>query len=161
MSKIEKTPVAASVPFEGAGFDADNVQDGIIEAKSDAINLQRFPVSAVHNARLSDGQLVGVSNLVNVPLVIPVKSILAEVAFYQDGGSTRDGQYRFYRNSQTAPNLFFTWTLNNTTSATAQGFGVDFTSPTFFSGDLLLIYYDDTGTNHSDVVIQNFMQAQE
>lgn len=162
MSKIEKTPVAASVPFDGgSGFTADNVQDGIIEAKADAINLPRFPIGCTHNATLSDGQLVGVSNLVNVPLVVPVKSQLAEITFYQDGGSTRDGQYRFYRNAETAPNLFFTWTLNNTTTATAEGFGVDYTSPIFLAGDLLLIYYDDTGLNHQDVSILNFFQAVE
>lgn len=164
MSKISKTPVAPAIPFEGSGFDADNVQDGIIEAKNDAIALPRFPVSAIHNATLSDGQLVGVSNLVNVPLVIPVKSKVAEITFYQDGGATRDGQYRFYRNAETAPNLFFTWTLNDTTKATANSTevgGTDFTSPTFNAGDDIRIYYDDTGLNHSDVVILVFLQAVE
>jgi len=164
MSKISKTPVAAGIPFEGSTFDSDNVQDGIIEAKNDAINLPRFPVTATHNATLSDGQLVGVSNLVNVPLVIPVKSKVAEITFYQDGGATRDGQYRFYRNAETAPNLFFTWTLNNTTEAVASSTAVggsDFTSPTFNAGDDLRIYYDDTGSNHRDVAILIFLQAVE
>ena len=163
MGSLRHTQVASSTPFDNDGttFDAENLQDAVVEAKDIAVNLPRFPVGAVHNATLSDGQLVGVSNLVNVPLVIPIKCVLAEITFYQDGGANKDGQYRFYRNEETAPNLFFTWTLNNTTSATAEGFGVDFTSPTFSAGDFLLIYYDDTGQNHSDVSIQNYLQATE
>ena len=158
--------VAASTPFdnEGTTFSSENVQDAIEEAKSDAINLPRFAIGAVHNATLSNGQLVGVTNLVNVPLVVPIRSILAEVTFYQDGGAERDGEYLFYRNTQTAPNLFFTWTLNNTTTAVADSTNVggsDFTSPLFEQGDLLLIYYNDTGTNHSDVSLFNYFQAQE
>ena len=158
------TQTAASTPFIGAGFEADNVQDGIIEAKSDAIKLPRFAVDAVHNATLSDGQLVGVTNLVNVPLVIPVKSQIAEITFYQDGGANKDGQYRFYQNTETPSELFFTWTLNNTTTAVAESTqvgGSDFTSPTFDSGDLLRIYFDDTGANHQDVAIFVYLQAVE
>lgn len=164
MSKVFMTPVAEAIPFEAATFSSENVQDGIIEAKNDAIQLPRFAVAAVHNSTLSNGQLVGVTNWVNVPLIIPVKSQIAEITFYQDGGSSRDGRYRFYRNTETAPNLFFTWLLNNTTSSVAVSTNVggsDFTSPEFQIGDLLRIYYDDTGSNHQDVAIFVYLQAVE
>lgn len=162
--RIGLTQTADSVPFEGQGFDADNVADGIIEAKSDAINLPRFPLSFIHNAILSDGQLVGVSNLVNVPLVVPVKSQIVEITFYQDGGATKDGEYRFYKGDELPGNLFFTWTLTNTTSdvaiSTVVG-GTDFTSPIFLQGDLLRVYFDSIGQNHSDVTMFVYFQAVE
>lgn len=146
----------------GTGFSATTVQSAIVESKDLAIELPRFPLSAIHNGTLSDGQLVGVNNLVNNPLVIPVKSQVAEITYYQNGGSSRDGQLRFYRNSETAPNLFFTWTFNNTETAVAESTnagGSDFTSPTFNQGDELLIYFDDNGSNPVDVSILVYMQA--
>ena len=158
----EYVPEAVDVTFDptGTNFSATETQAAIVESKDIAVSLPRFPVGAVHNATLSNGQLVGVSNLVNTPLVVPVTSILAEITFYQDGGASKDGQYRFYKNTQTPGDLFFTWTLNNTTTAVAEH-GVDYTSPSFAQGDLLLIYYDDTGSNHQDVSIQNYFQATE
>lgn len=154
--------LAEDVPFDNTdpSFSSDNVQAAIIEAKSTAISLPRLSVSATHNAAMLNGQLVGVSSLVNNPLVVPVSSTLAEITFYQGGGATKDGQYRFYKNTETAPNLFFTWTLDNTTSAVAED-GTDYTSPTFGQGDLLLIYYDGTINNHRDVSLVNYLQAIE
>lgn len=156
-----KTPVAQSIPFEASGYTSDNVLDAIQESKADAIALPRFALSSVHNATLSNGQLVGVNNLVNNPIVVPIKSLLQEITFYQNGGASADGEYLFYRNTQTAPNLFFTWSLPNTTTAVANGGGVDFTSPTFNAGDLLLVYFNDIGSNHNDVTIHYFFQAIE
>lgn len=163
MGNYIATSVSSGIPFDNStnGYDSTDAQAAIEESKSVAISLPRFSLSSIHNGTVSNGQLIGVNNLVNVPIVVPVKSQLVEVTFYQNGGSTRDGEYLFYRNTQSAPNLFFTWTLNNTTSDVANGDGADFTSPTFNQGDTLLVYYNDTGTNHQDVSIFYFFQAVE
>lgn len=166
MSTLYPTNVASSTPFDNAGveFISDNAQDAIVEAKEAgdlALALPRFPLSSIHNGSLSNGQLIGISNLVNTPIVVPIKSVIKEVTMYQDGGANRDGQFRFYRNTETAPNLFFTWTLNNTTSAVANGDGVDFTSPTFVQGDLLRVYFDDIGQNMQDLTMTYLFQAIE
>jgi len=156
------TQVAESIPFDNSvsGFSSDNVQDAVVEAKSDAVSLPRFSLNSAHNAGLSNGQLVGVTNLLNVPLVVPVKSKLAEITYYQGGGNNRDAEFLFYQNAQTAPNLFFTWNLPNTTTAVAEEI-TDFTSPTFNQGDLLLVYFNDIGSNPNDVSLVYFFQAIE
>ncbi len=161
MGSTRHTQVSGSTPFdnEGTAFASDNARDAIIEATNLATGKARFVTSSVHNGTLSNNQLVGVSNLVNNPIVVPVTSLLSEVTFYQDGGGNRDGEYEFYRNTQSAPNLFFTWTLQNTTTAVAEGGGVDFTSPNFTKGDLLLVYFNDTGANHRDVALFYYFQA--
>ena len=144
-------------------LDEDDGQ-AVLEALLARINLvgalPRYALSSIHNATLSDAQLVGVSNLVNVPVVVPVKSTLKEVTLFQDGGTDKDGEYLFYKNNQAAPDLFFTWTLADTEKAVADD-GIDYTSPTFNGGDTLLVYFNDIGSNHQDVSLHYLFQAVE
>lgn len=139
-------------------FSSDNVQGAIEEGTNLAIDLPRFPISAVHNGTMNDGQLVGVTNLVNNPLIVPTKSKLANITFYQGGGATKNGSYRFYINSETPSNLFFTWGLAATELAIASS-PADFTSPIFLAGEQLNIYFNSTGSSHSSVSLMCFFQA--
>jgi len=114
------------------------------------------PTVLNHNGTMSDGQLVGYSNLANNPLVIGFRSKLARVTMVNSKDNT-DFDLRFYRNSETPANLFDTWEIRNPTDGIAT---TDITgSPIFEVGDTLPIYYDDQGINASDMNLGLFMEA--
>ena len=114
------------------------------------------PTVLTHNGTLSDGQLVGYNNLVNNAFVVGFRSKLSRVTL----NNTRDDAdfgLRFYRNAETPANLFFDWNVSNPTNGIAVAEIT--TSPIFEVGDTLPIYYDDQGTNVSDMNLGLFMEA--
>ena len=160
---VEHKLLAEEVPFDNSsnGYDSTDVQAAIEESKNDAVNLQRFTLSLIHNGTLSDGQAVRWSGLNNnAEVVIPAKSVIREITF--SNTNLADADFRFYKNTVTAPNLFFTWTaIRSDKTKIAKGQGVDFTSPTFNSGDIIEIRFDKQGTNTTDLVMALFWQTVE
>lgn len=112
------------------------------------------PLIINHNGNLSNGQLLGYTNLVNNPIVVGFRSKLARVTYYNTK-SNADADFRFYKQTETPANLFHTESLVNvkTTVFTVPS------SPIFEIGDLCRIYFDDTGSNPSDVSMGLFFEA--
>lgn len=157
----ERRLSAEDCDFVDAGFSAENAKDAIIEAKSQgttALEQPRFSFVLVHNGSLSNGQAIRWGNLTNSsPLVIPKKCVLKEVTFACDN-TNADANFKFYKGTVSAPNLFFDWTFSNSKTKLAVD-PTDFTSPTFNPGDLIEITFTDTGDNPSDMVMVLFFQA--
>lgn len=112
------------------------------------------PQILVHNGTLSNGQLVGYSNLVNQPIVVGFRSRLQRITFI-NANAGADATFRFYKDTISAPNLFHTYSVVNAAPNTSNVTG----SPTFEIGDLLQITYQDDGTNTSDLVMGLFLEA--
>ena len=114
------------------------------------------PTVLLHNGAMSNGQLVGYSNLLNSPLVIGFRSKLSRVTMSNARSDASFG-LRFYRNSETPANLFYDWDILNPTNGIAT---VNITtSPIFEVGDTLPIYYDSQGTNAQNLVLGLFLEA--
>lgn len=114
------------------------------------------PTVLNHNGTLSGGQLIGYSNLVNNAFVVGFRSILSRVTF-NNANTSADFAMRFYKNSESPANLFYTWTVSNPSNGIAVA--TISNSPIFEVGDTLPIYYDDQGSNASDVNLGLFMEA--
>lgn len=162
----EYTLLAEDVPFDNSsnGFTANKTQEAIEEAKASgevAKDLPRFPFVLVHNGGLSDGQAIRWSNLANTAVLrVPTKAKVREITFGNNNNA--DADFRFYKNSVSAPNLFFTWTaIRSDSDALAVGDGADFTSPTFDQGDILEIRYDDQGASINDMIMVIWWQTVE
>lgn len=112
------------------------------------------PLVLVHNGNLSNGQLVGYSNLVNQPIVIGFRARLQRIT-YINSRSNSDATFQYYRGAVSAPNLFHTFTFTNQLSETSDVT----TSPIFEIGDLLRIIYTDTGQNPNDMIMGLFLEA--
>ena len=151
------------LPFSDPEFTSTNINDALIEAGvtavQEAIDVPRSPLLLTHNGTLSNGQLVGYSNLANISPIIPFRGEIKEFSFANDRNSV-EADFRFYRNTETAPNLFYTWEVR-TGAGVSTDFVTDdnFTSPTFERGDTLIIRFDDRGTNPSDATLGIFWKV--
>lgn len=144
-------PVAGSVPFDNEvnNFVADNTQDAIEELLDLAAPL-RVPIPLVYNGTLSNGNWIGYSNLLpgnNTPIVVPITGVLDGFT-WSNQQSSADFALTFRKNS-TGAAIFFTWSVDNTRSAS-----VFLPTPEPFSaGDTIFIQYVDQGTNASDATV--------
>jgi len=107
-----------------------------------------------HNGRLTDGQLVGMTNVVNNPLVVGFRSRIVKVTYYNRRAGS-DGDLRIYKGLENPSNLFHTISFVNKTTFVEN----ITTSPIFEIGDLCRIYYDDTGLNPRDMTLGLYFEA--
>ena len=113
-------------------------------------------VTIVHNGTLSGNQLVGSSNLVNIPIAVGFRSRLSRVSS-NNSRNGADFSLDFFRNKtdQGNNNGFYRYDVNNNNPK----FDVVSGGPTFEAGDLLYIYYRDTGLNARDLALNLYFEA--
>jgi hypothetical protein len=124
-------------------------------------DLARTNYPLIHNSTLSNGQAIRWSNVTNnSKVIVSQKSALAEVSF-SNVRANADADFRFYRNTVSPGNLFFTWTaIRNTKELIATS--LEFQSnPTFNAGDSIEIVFDDRGRNPLDMVMTLSFQSIE
>ena len=128
MSGPFTSPVAYSIPFNGAdplavsaGITADNVFDAILEAKTDALNNDRYPVQASYGGNATAGRYLEIypsiaSDSANGPLIIPE---LSRISSYTAGCVANSTFVLTIRNLTTATDLLnITFTASKEVNAT-------------------------------------------
>lgn len=112
------------------------------------------PILLNHNGNLSNGQLVGYTNLVNNPVVMGFRGRLVKIT-YINSRSSSDADFRFYKNTETPGNLFHTMSFTNQLTTVEEVSG----APILEVGDLCRIYFDDEGTNPNDMNMGLYFEA--
>jgi hypothetical protein len=151
-------PVAEAVPFDGTEatptpFVAENVKDGIIEARNSAPGKARVTIPCIHNGTLSNGFWIGYSELVSsdtTPIVIPWNSRLKEVSFSANRNSM-DGQMDFYVNGTSVGDIVYSESFVNVNRV--KVFLPDFA---LSANDLLRMRWVDNGQNPRDMALMLF-----
>ena len=123
-----KTQDAYGTPFNGAdpqaisaGITADNVFNAILEAKTDALNNDRYPVQASYNGNATTGRYLEIypslaSDNANAPLIIPETS---RIASYTAGCVANSTGVLTIRNLTTSTDLLsITFTATKEVNAT-------------------------------------------
>jgi len=149
-SPIFFSPVCEQIPFSDPGFTADNVCDGIIEAKLYAEGFPRAGIVLVNNGTQGNNDWIAYSNLTpDVKIVLPVNTKLHEITF---GNSKTNVEFdlEFYKNGTAAGDIFYTYSVSS--GADNYGYVAGLTY-TFNAGDWIRIKYKDQGTNTSDLVV--------
>jgi hypothetical protein len=150
-------PVAQATPFDGSDaippFTAENVKDGIIEARETAQGKARVTIPCLHNGTVGDGFWIGYSNLIPsdlTPIVMPWNAELKEVSFANNRTSV-DGNMNFFINGQAVGDIVYTENFSNVDR-------VKVFTPEFnvIAGDLLRMQWDDTGQNPRDMALMLF-----
>lgn len=151
-------PVAAATPFDGTEtvdgalvtppFDAENVRDAIIEARSTAPGKSRVSINLQHNGTLSDNFWHGYQSTISsdtTPIVIPWNCILKEYTFSANRTSM-DGRLDFYLNGTGGGDVIYSIQFNNVNRTL-----IDFPELVFNAGDLLRLRWVAQGQNPRDV----------
>jgi hypothetical protein len=114
------------------------------------------PMVVTHNGTMSANQLVGYSNLTNIPIVVGFRSRLNRVSSASEA-ATHDYALDFFSGIGDGGNNngFHRHTITNASS----GISIVSGGPTFEAGDRLSIYYRDTGDNASDLCLGLFFEA--
>lgn len=145
------TPVAPAIPFEDAGFAADNVQAAIIEAKQNAEGFPRAGISLISNGTQGNGDWVTYSELTpDVVITFPVNTKINELT-WANSKTGVNFDLEFYKNGIAAGNLFYTFSVPDS-GAVNYGY-VASLNYTFSAGDYMRIKYIDQGNNTSDLVV--------
>lgn len=131
-------------------FTAQTTQEAIEEAKATAQGLPRWIIVCRHNGTLSNGDLIGLDNLLsNKKIVFPTKVGVKEVSW--NNKNTNVGMsLLFYKNSLS--NLVYTYTASSADNA--NGYGVhQLTTPIILDpGEFIYVKYVKTGgSNTSDL----------
>lgn len=155
MSKFPayKSPVADEVPFnnDGNGFNSEDTQSAIEEAKQNAEGFPRAGIPLINNGTQGGGDWISYSNLTpNVEIIFPVKTKLNELTW----GNSRDNvtfDLEIYKNGTTSGDLVRT--LSITSSVNIKSGFIDTIDETFEAGDWIRIKYISQGTNTSDLVV--------
>lgn len=150
-------PVAQATPFDGSDavppFTAENVKDGIIEARDTAEGKARVTIPCLHNGILGDGFWVGYSNLIpsdTTPIIIPWGAKLKEVSFSNIRTSV-DGTLDFFVNGMTAGDIVYSETFSNVVNVKTFYPDIDFNAD-----DLLRMQWVDDGENPKDMALMLF-----
>ncbi len=145
-------PVAQSTPFDGSDalppFVAENVKEGIIEARNSAPGKARAPINLQHNGTLGNGFWHGYDSLIPsdaTPIILPWNCTLTEYTFSNKRTSV-DGVMEFYKNGTSGGNIVYTINFSNVNKTLVAYPDLD-----FVAGDLLRLRWVDTGQNPSDV----------
>jgi hypothetical protein len=153
------TQVGASTPFDGTEetdgtpvspvFASDNVRDGIIEAREEALGLPRFTLNLSYNGVIANNTFIGYLNTIpgnTTPVTFPFDCVVEEFTF---SNSRTGADYTLeFRKNTTGGAAFFDISKVNT-----QFFSDITISETFSAGDSIYIKYKDDGRNAKDVVI--------
>jgi len=153
------TQVGASTPFDGTeetdgtpvspAFVSENVRDGIIEAREEALGLPRFTLALTYSGVISNNTYIGYLNTLpgdTTPVVFPFDCVVEEFTF-SNSRSGADYTLEFRKNT-TGGTAFFDISKVNTK------FFSDVTiSQAFSAGDQIYIKYKDDGRNAKDVVL--------
>lgn len=147
-------PVAQATPFDGSdatpAFTAENVKDGIIEARETAQGKARVSIPCIWNGTVSNGAWVGYSNLVPSdlsPIILPWNCTLREVSFSANRTSM-DGEMDFYKNGTATGDIVYTETFSNVNRTK-----VFLPDEDFSAGDLLRMRWVDQGQNPRDLAL--------
>ena len=146
---------ASEMTFSGVGWDADNVKDGILEAKSLAIDVPRFTVPLIMNSNMSNGDWITYSNLTpDSSVIIPFESYLKEVTW----SNSRSGvsfDFEYYHNGRDTTKIL-TQEVRNSSDASGVFANIN---QLLHQGDVLDIKYVDQGLNCSDLVMLLMFRA--
>lgn len=158
--QITRTQIAEVTPFNNStnGFVSTDVQAAIEEARTSAIQKVRYTIVTTFNGVVGNNQWLGFNELLpgnQVPIRIPINSILREIAFSFVGTSV-DGNFQIYKNGFLAANIAYTYSFSNVDGgAIASGINLSFNSSEFFAGRWV-----DTGDNPSDMSVVYFFEVQ-
>lgn len=131
-------------------FTAENTQAAIEEAKATAQGLPRWIIICRYNGTVSDGDLIGLDNLLaDKKIILPVKVSVKEVSW----NNTNTGvgmSLLFYKNNLS--NLVYTYTATAADNANGYGFH-QLTNPILLDpGEFIYVKYVKTGgSNTSDL----------
>jgi len=150
MSKIRKSEVAESVPFDNDDndFNSDNVQDAIEEAKQNAEGFPRAGIRSVQNGVVGNNDWLGPNELTpNTPLAIfPVNTKLNEIT-WSNQNTNCDFHIEFRLGSKTGT-IFYTMYVTSPNPGYGYVSGLNYT---FSPGDVIYAQYKDDGQNCSDM----------
>ena len=123
---------------------------------SEIFSASPNPMTVVHNNNMSNNQLIGYSNLANIPIIVGFRSRLNRVT--TSSGTIADFSIDFFRNQtdQGNNNGFHRHTVVDSSPNLSIVSG----GPIFEEGDIIYMYYRDEGVNANDLAIGLFFEAQ-
>lgn len=137
----------------GADFDADNLTDGIIEAKAEATGKARFIKTLTRNNNMVDGEIFGVTENIpgdTTPISFPRNTILEEVQFQNN--RTTDFQLVFRLGTLTATPFL---TIDETGVSSASEININQAIP---AGTPIFIEFVQTGQRIRDSFIDLYIR---
>jgi hypothetical protein len=155
MSAIKKSPVAESIPFDNDtnGFNSDDTQSAIEEARETAAGFPRAGLALIYNGTTSNNDLISYSNLTpNTPIVFPVNTQLNELTFANNRNSV-ECDIEIWDGGVSSGTLVKTVNVSTGAGVNNQVFDLNSDNLTFNQGDFIQLRYKDQGTNARDMVI--------
>ncbi len=145
--------VARSFFFDNStnGFDADNVQEAIEEAKLTAEGFPRAGITLISNGSQGANEWITYSELTpDNKIVFPVNTRLNEITF-SNAISDVEFDLQIFKNGIAGGDLIYTASFD-----TAAGIDYGYLANInldFLAGDWIRIKYIDQGTNTSDLTV--------
>lgn len=161
---------AEKISFNNAsnGFESENAQAAIEEARQTATSLSRFGITTTFNSTVGNNQWLGYSELLpgnTTPIIIPRNCKLKEITFSWSStitillglvtlSSDVDGTFNLYKNGTSSGDIIWSKVFSNA-SGGAVSPNIDIN---LNAGDFIIGRWVDQGSNPSDMAICYFFQ---